>query len=68
MSYVPLLTDCLHLNIAGQDKEINKNGTPKNDNKNYVKSKTRRTYLRDKRAPKPPNSGNYLIQFDVVKK
>jgi len=41
---------------------------PKNDHKNYVKSKTRRTYLRDKRAPKPPNSGNYLIQFDVVKK
>jgi len=51
---VLLRTYCLRLNIAGQDKEINKKGTPKN----YVERKTRRTYLRDKRAPKPPHSGN----------
>eukprot|EP00102_Acyrthosiphon_pisum_P024545 XP_016661755.1 PREDICTED: high mobility group protein 20A-like [Acyrthosiphon pisum] len=39
---------------SGQNKEIS---TPNKDNKNYVERKTRRTYLRDKRAPKPPLSG-----------
>jgi len=45
------------LNVAGQDKKFKKSGT-KNLDKNYVKSKTRKTYLRDKRAPKPPLNGN----------
>jgi len=65
MSFVPFRfrTYCLHLNFAVQYKESNKNGTPKNDDKNGAKSKIRRAYLRDKRAPKPPLSGNSLIQF-----
>jgi len=55
---VPLRTYCLHLNIKGQDKEVGKNGTPTKDKTNYPEKKTRRTYLRDKRAPKPPHNGN----------
>lgn len=55
---MPLRTYCLHLNVKGQDKEVGKNGTPTKDKKNYPEKKTRRTYLRDKRAPKPPHNGN----------
>lgn len=53
-----LRTYYLHLNVAGQNKEISKNGKPKKDNNNYIERKIRRTYLRDKRAPKPPHTGN----------
>jgi len=56
MSFVPLHTYCLPLNVTGQHTEINKNGA--NVNNTFVKSKKRRMHLRDKRAPKPPYSGN----------
>lgn len=60
MSFVPFRfrTYYLHLNFAVQYEKSNKNRTPNNDDKNGAKSKIRRAYLRDKKAPKPPLSGN----------
>lgn len=47
-------------NVIGQEDELLENGNTKKIDKNNVKGKKRRKCLRDKTAPRPPLSGNYI--------
>jgi len=60
---VSLLNYWLLINIIDQEDEFIETGLPKKIDKYNVKGKKRKKYLRDKKAPRPPHSGNLYKYF-----